>query len=66
MRWGGIKGGRIYSTTPNMYTFCTGKKCLPPKQSQWNLIKTFQTDANTPMITKMALKIFLKIFGRSY
>ena len=33
---------------------------------QWNLIKTFQTEANTPLITKMALKIFLNIFGRSY
>ena len=28
--------------------------------------KTFQTEANTPLITKMALKIFLNIFSRSY
>ena len=32
---------------------------------QWNLIKTFQTEVNTPLITKMAFKIFLNIFGRS-
>ena len=25
--------------------------------------KTFQTEANTPLITKMALKNFLNIFG---
>ena len=25
---------------------------------QWNLIKTFKTEANTPLITKMALKFF--------
>ena len=33
---------------------------------QWNLTKTFQTEANTPLITKMAMKIFLNIFDRSY
>ena len=33
---------------------------------QWKLIKTFQTEANNPLITKMALKNFLNIFGRSY
>ena len=28
--------------------------------------KNLQTEANTPLITKMALKKFLNIFGRSY
>ena len=28
---------------------------------QWNLIKAFQTEANTSLITKMALKFFLNI-----
>ena len=33
---------------------------------QQNLIKTFQNEANTPLITKIALKNFLNIFGPSY
>ena len=33
---------------------------------QRNLIKTFQYEANPPLITKITLKTFLNIFGRSY
>ena len=33
---------------------------------QWNLIKTFQAEANASLITKMALKKNLNIFRRSY
>ena len=28
------------------------------KACQWNLIKTFQNEADTPLITKIAMKIF--------
>ena len=33
---------------------------------QRNLIKTFQNEANTPLIKKITLKMFLNISGQSY
>ena len=66
------KTGTVYSTRPlvdpeqeyGLLIKATDKVVFWP--CQWNLIKTFQTEANTALITKMALKIFLIIFGRSY
>ena len=63
------KNGPVSNSITSKTKSVTGMFC-PPTYSiltmSMEFDKTFQTEANTPLITKMTMKIFLNIFGRSY